>query len=118
MNPGAGGWPTLRYFNAETGLAGAPVERKTTMKICDEFKDGDRMIEATKESMKICKPDGEGCDPDEQAFLAEWQTKPAADLAAAIETIEDLLSEAKQKKMKQEAKLLAKLVSAAGSDEL
>ena len=46
----------------------APVERKTTQKICDEFKVPDRMIEATKECMKVCKVDGEGCDDDEKAY--------------------------------------------------
>ena len=47
QNPGAGGWPTLRYYNADTGPGGAPVERITTQKICDEFKIPQRMIVAT-----------------------------------------------------------------------
>ena len=54
LNPGQGGWPTLRYFNAETGVGGAKVEQKTGLKICDEFKEPARMVEATKESMKMC----------------------------------------------------------------
>ena len=44
QNPGAGGWPTLRYYNADTGPGGAPVERITNQKICDEFKIPQRMI--------------------------------------------------------------------------
>ena len=27
LNPGMGGWPTLRYFNSETGPGGAVVEQ-------------------------------------------------------------------------------------------
>lgn len=114
MNPGAGGWPTLRYFNAETGVGGAPVERKTTQKICDEFKVPDRMIEATKECMKVCKVSGEGCDDDEKAYLETWKSQ---DYTAEIAKLEDLVSEGTQKKMKQEIKLLAKLAAAA-KDEL
>jgi len=30
-NPGAGGWPTIRYFNAKTGPDGAPYEKKTDL---------------------------------------------------------------------------------------
>ena len=49
MNPGAGGWPTLRYYNADTGPGGAPVERITNQKICDEFKIPQRMILCTNQ---------------------------------------------------------------------
>ena len=34
-NPGAGGWPTIRYFNAETGLAGASYVKKTDDAMCE-----------------------------------------------------------------------------------
>ena len=33
---GAGGWPTLKYFNKETGLAGAKYAQKTQQRVCDE----------------------------------------------------------------------------------
>mmetsp|Transcript_57714 Transcript_57714/g.135770 ORF Transcript_57714/g.135770 Transcript_57714/m.135770 type:complete len:86 (+) Transcript_57714:305-562(+) len=35
---GAGGWPTLKYFNAETGVQGAKYVQKTGQKVCDEMK--------------------------------------------------------------------------------
>jgi hypothetical protein len=28
LSPGAGGWPTVRYFNKATGVAGAPYVMK------------------------------------------------------------------------------------------
>ena len=55
QNPGAGGWPTLRYYNADTGPGGAPVERITNQKICDEFKIPQRMIVATCALIKISR---------------------------------------------------------------
>ena len=72
------------------------------------------MIEATKECMKVCKVDGEGCDDDEKAYLETWKSQ---DYTAEIAKLEDLVSEGTQKKMKQEIKLLAKLAAAA-KDEL
>lgn len=32
-NPGRVGWPTIRYFNAETGINGGDYKRKTTAKL-------------------------------------------------------------------------------------
>lgn len=123
MGVGAGGWPTLRYFNKETGVGGAVVAKNTPQKICDEFKDGARMIEATKESMKICyAASGEGCDADEVAFFDTWRGKGAGAHGEEIARLETLLSEKEQKRMTQQAKLLKKLIAAeaegAGSGEL
>ena len=28
-NPGQGGWPTIRYFNKETGISGGSYQKKT-----------------------------------------------------------------------------------------
>ena len=39
QNPGAGGWPTLRYYNADTGPGGAPENRADhASRDGDEFK--------------------------------------------------------------------------------
>ena len=42
-NPGVGGWPTILYFNQETGPEGAPYTKKTTLPMCQELGDVDRM---------------------------------------------------------------------------
>ena len=39
QNPGAGGWPTIRYYNKETGYGGAPYTKKTDKAMCEELKD-------------------------------------------------------------------------------
>ena len=36
-NPGAGGWPTIRYYNKETGILGKSYEKKTDASMCDEL---------------------------------------------------------------------------------
>ena len=109
QNPGAGGWPTLRYYNADTGPGGAPVERITTQKICDEFKIPQRMIDAVTTSRKVCDAvTKKGCDDDEAAYLDAWRGDAAARDAEAAR-LDDLLSDATQKKMKAERKLLAKI---------
>jgi len=33
-NPGAGGWPTIRYFNKQTGYEGASYVKKKQINLC------------------------------------------------------------------------------------
>jgi len=42
-NPGAGGWPTVRYYNAKTGPDGAPYVKKTNKAMCEELGDENYM---------------------------------------------------------------------------
>jgi hypothetical protein len=44
-NPGAGGWPTTRYFNHETGKDGAPYVKKTQLPVCQELGNVDTMTQ-------------------------------------------------------------------------
>lgn len=119
QNPGMGGWPTLRYFNKETGPGGAVVPQKTGGKICDEFKVPARMIEAVRDCMKVCDAaTGEGCDDAEKAFFAAWKGRGAAAIKAELASIDDALSEATRKKLESDRNLLAKLVAASGGEEL
>jgi hypothetical protein len=34
LSPGAGGWPTIRYFNKATGYDGTPYAKKTDKAMC------------------------------------------------------------------------------------
>jgi hypothetical protein len=43
QNPGAGGWPTIRYYNKDTGYGGAAYEQMTKEKMCEELKDAQNM---------------------------------------------------------------------------
>jgi hypothetical protein len=49
-NPGAGGWPTIRYFNAETGKSGKPYTQKTKKAMCQELGEMDYMIAYVEEA--------------------------------------------------------------------
>jgi hypothetical protein len=72
-NPGAGGWPTIRYFHAKTGKNGANYDKKTDRAVCDELGDEDTMIryveEAASTSTSTCDVDGTGCDEKSLAYL-------------------------------------------------
>jgi len=37
MGWGKGGWPTIRYFNKETGYDGQPYSKKTSDAMCTEL---------------------------------------------------------------------------------
>ena len=43
ITPGAGGWPTIAYFNKETGYQGRPYQKKTTKPMCEELGDVNTM---------------------------------------------------------------------------
>lgn len=77
LNPGAGGWPTVRYFNKATGVGGAAYVKKTDKAMCDELKDVDNMITAVEEaaSTSVCSvADGAGCSDKEKDYIAKWKT--------------------------------------------
>jgi len=58
---GKGGWPTIRYFNAETGINGAEYKKKTSEPICEELKKDENMrayiLEYGKTTLE--SPDGD-----------------------------------------------------------
>ena len=43
-SPGAGGWPTIKYFNKATGYEGASYVKKTNKAICDELGNEEGML--------------------------------------------------------------------------
>ena len=47
-NPGAGGWPTIRYFNTKTGYEGAPYTKKTDKAMCEE------LVSDLKSQSEVC----------------------------------------------------------------
>ena len=63
-NPGAGGWPTVKYFNKETGYAGRPYKQKTGDAMCDELGNDVYMQGHIEEAgnTHLCRvSDGAGC---------------------------------------------------------
>ena len=124
-SPGAGGWPTIRYFNKETGIAGGAYEKKTDKAMCDELGDEATMEAYVEEYGKtsLCSVgSGEGCDEKELGFIAKAGALDFEAQRAQLKRLEGM--EAKPMKpellawLKKRKKILKQLTAAAGSDEL
>jgi hypothetical protein len=95
-NPGGGGWPTIRYFNKETGIDGADYVKKTDKAICDELGDEEAMTTYVLDygNTSLCSiVDGEGCDEREVKFIEKSKTKSLEDHRSQISRLEGLESE-------------------------
>lgn len=84
QNAGAGGWPTIRYFNKETGYGGKAYEKKTASAMCDELgpkgdKEGEFMKtfveEAAGTSLCSVSKMETGCSDKEKDFIGKYNTK-------------------------------------------
>lgn len=77
-NPGAGGWPTVRYFNKETGIAGGTYVKKTSEPMCTELGDEERMIDYIEEYGKTstCAVETKnGCDEKEIEYIIKMKSE-------------------------------------------
>lgn len=85
---GAGGWPTIRYFNAATGKGGAPYEKKTDRSMCEELGDVALMRDYVTGAGMTSACDlatGEECSEKETEYKAKNAGKSAAELAEQLE---------------------------------
>jgi len=92
-NPGAGGWPTIRYFNQKTGYEGAPYTKKTDKAMCEELGSDETMQAYVEEagSTSLCKAlDGAGCGEKELEFIAKWKEVDSKDAAAQLERLQGM----------------------------
>jgi protein disulfide-isomerase A6 len=92
-NPGAGGWPTIRYFNKETGYGGQAYTQKTDKSMCDELGDVAMMQAYVEEAghTSLCSvTTGAGCGDKEKAFIEIWKTKSKADVNAQITRLQGM----------------------------
>ena len=102
-NPGSGGWPTIRYFNKETGYEGASYKQKTSKAICDELGDESNMEAYVLEYGNICScsiVNHEGCSDKEVEYKERLQTMGTEEINAQLSR----LSNTKSAKMKEAAK--------------
>jgi hypothetical protein len=124
-NPGAGGWPTIRYFNKATGYEGAAYTKKTDDPMCTELGNQKYMDAYVEEAagVSLCSnADKAGCDAKSLAFLEKWTTKPAADQAAQLARLEGMAGGSMKAELKEwlskRIGILKGLASAGGKDEL
>jgi len=82
------GYPTIKYFTAETGESGESYQGGRSLKALQDFvKD--------KLESKCNAADGEGCDEKETAYIEKMKAKDADAIAKELTRLEDLSSTAK-----------------------
>ena len=95
-NPGAGGWPTIRYFNKITGADGGSYEKVTTYPMCTELGDRMRMIDYVEKygNTILCSvKDGLNCNEQEVKYLEKWKDAPHEDLRNQYDRLENMTQE-------------------------
>ena len=126
-SPGAGGWPTVRYFNKETGIAGGAYTKKTSSPMCQELGEEDNMVDYVEEygNTALCSvATQKGCSEKEIAYIAKMKVKSDNEVTAQIERLESMENSSMApelfKWLKQRKKILKQFAAAAaeGSDEL
>ena len=104
QNPGSGGWPTIRYFNKETGYGGKPYSKKTSKPMCEELGDSSYMQAYVEEMGKtslcsVFKEGNPGCNEKESKYITKMSSKTQAERQKQL----DRLSTLKNKKMSPSA---------------
>lgn len=92
-NPGAGGWPTIRYFNNETGYGGKSYTKKTEKSMCDELGDDEFMEAYVVEAgnVALCTiATRHGCSEKEMKYFESWHQKPFEEIRAQIERLKSM----------------------------
>lgn len=89
-NPGAGGWPTIKYFNKKTGYDGAAYVQKTSTAICDELGKVENMEAYVMDAgeTSLCNIDTKkGCTEKEMKYSDEWSLKTTGEVDSQLERL-------------------------------
>jgi len=127
-SPGAGGWPTLRHYNKDTGIKGEQYTQKTSGMVCEEMKQDSYMETYVMEAGTLSRcsvANQENCSDKEKEYIAKYQSQSSEDTAAQAERLATM---ANTKGSKQSASgykwlaarraILKQLRAAAASPEL
>lgn len=102
---GKGGWPTIRYFNKETGPEGAPYEKKTGDAMCDELgpKGEDYMTMYVEEAGKtsLCSLSGDGCDEKSKKYIEKMKAKGPEDREKELVRLKGMDGQSMKPELKQ-----------------
>lgn len=94
-NPGAGGWPTIRYFNKDTGVDGESYDKRTEKSVCDELGDDHMMLDYVERVGKtvLCDQDGKNCSDKEKLYIEKKRNvKDVDELEDEMERLQGLLA--------------------------
>lgn len=90
---GAGGWPTVRHFNKETGYGGKAYEKKTGDAMCDELGPKTTyMQEFVEQFASLCDVSDttKGCTDKQKEFIEKWSSKPADEIKKQLARLEGM----------------------------
>jgi len=121
QNPGAGGWPTIRYFNKETGYGGKPYPKKTDKAMCDELGDNANMQAYVEEmgATSLCSAATEqGCGDKEKTYIGKWKGKSGADAKKELSRLQGMDSQAMKADSAKWLKQRAAILKQFAKDEL
>jgi len=91
QNPGAGGWPTVRYFNKETGYGGKPYNKVLPGAMCDVLGKEENMQAFVEEFTSLCNAgSGEGCSDKAKKFIDKWKSKSMEDVTSQLKRLNDM----------------------------
>lgn len=124
-NPGAGGWPTVRYFNKKTGIAGGTYVKKTSDPMCTELGDEERMIEYVEdygETSTCSVQTKKGCNEKEIGYIEKMKTKSNVELKSQVDRLISVEGSSMTPDLfiwlKKRKKVLKQLLVAGGEEEL
>merc|ERR1711934_1325978 len=106
-SPGAGGWPTIRYFNKKTGYEGGEYKKKTGDAMCTELGPGKPYMQQYIEEYagtSLCSVKTEaGCSEKEAKFIDTWNAKGASqdEIAKQVTRLEGMKGNSMKAELKE-----------------
>jgi len=96
QSPGAGGWPTVRFFNKATGYGGEAYSKKTDMAMCDELGPKENYMQEfveEKGGTSLCNVNNAevGCSDKQKAFIQRWAEKSPSELQKQLDRLTHMI---------------------------
>lgn len=109
QSAGAGGWPTIRYYNKETGPDGAPYKKVTDKAMCEELKgvgpDSNMRAYVTgyanTDTCTVGDESGKGCSEKHTKYISKWSSKDGATITKEMGKLERKLRNKMKPSLKQ-----------------
>jgi len=102
--PGAGGWPTIKYFNKDTGYEGAPYTKLTDKAMCDELGDIKYMqqyVETAGKTSRCSVTTGKGCSEKETKYMDKMRGNTPEKIQASLDRLKKMASGSMKSDLKQ-----------------
>lgn len=116
-NPGQGGWPTIRYFNKDTGLAGGSYVKKTDDPMCTELGNKEYLTDyiEDKANTSLCNTtDLSGCSVKQVTYIQKFEVKSKEEIQAQFDRLKGMENNSMKDELKrwilQRKKILQQLL--------